>query len=87
MELGEGEAVVRTLVENHRQFLAFLERRVGSRAEAEERCSLKQGRSRGLRRRAPPLPRRWRSRGRSAHPVWTGPGCCAGRSPWKCWRA
>jgi RNA polymerase sigma factor (sigma-70 family) len=36
MELGQGEAVVRTLVENHRQFLAFVERRVGSRAEAEE---------------------------------------------------
>ncbi|WP_407653884.1 anti-sigma factor family protein [Archangium lipolyticum] len=49
--------------------------------------SLKQGRSRDWRRRAPPLPRRWRSRGRSAHPVWTGPGCCAGRSPWACCRA
>jgi RNA polymerase sigma factor (sigma-70 family) len=36
MERGEGEAVVRTLVENHRDFLAFLERRVGSRAVAEE---------------------------------------------------
>lgn len=29
-------AVVRVLVENHRQFLAFLERRVGSRATAED---------------------------------------------------
>ncbi len=36
MEREEAEAVVRTLVENHRHFLAFLERRVGSRAEAEE---------------------------------------------------
>lgn len=25
--------------------------------------------------------------GRSAHPVWTRPGCCAGRSPWMCLRA
>ena len=31
-----GEAVVRALVGNHRQFLGFLERRVGSRAVAEE---------------------------------------------------
>ncbi|SEL58514.1 hypothetical protein SAMN05444354_1079 [Stigmatella aurantiaca] len=37
--------------------------------------SLKEGRSRGWKRRALPLPRRWRSRGRSAYPVWTGPGC------------
>lgn len=29
-------AVVQVLVENHRQFLAFLERRVGSRAMAED---------------------------------------------------
>jgi RNA polymerase sigma-70 factor (ECF subfamily) len=36
MEHVEGEAVVRTLVENHRHFLSFLERRVGSRAVAEE---------------------------------------------------
>jgi RNA polymerase sigma factor (sigma-70 family) len=36
MEHAEGEAVVRTLVENHRNFLSFLERRVGSRAVAEE---------------------------------------------------
>lgn len=32
----EGDAVTRALVENHRQFLAFVERRVGSRAMAEE---------------------------------------------------
>jgi RNA polymerase sigma factor (sigma-70 family) len=32
----EGEAVTRALVENHRHFLAFLERRVGNRAVAEE---------------------------------------------------
>lgn len=32
----EGEAVTRALVENHRRFLAFLERRVGSPAVAEE---------------------------------------------------
>jgi RNA polymerase sigma factor (sigma-70 family) len=32
----EGEAVTRALVENHRRFLSFLERRVGSRAVAEE---------------------------------------------------
>jgi len=31
-----GEEVVRALVDNHRQFLGFLERRVGSRATAEE---------------------------------------------------
>lgn len=36
MERGESETVVRTLVENHRDFLSFLERRVGSRAVAEE---------------------------------------------------
>ncbi|MDY7227127.1 RNA polymerase sigma factor [Hyalangium rubrum] len=38
MELreAEGEAVVRVLVENHRRFLSFLERRVGSHAVAEE---------------------------------------------------
>ena len=32
----ENPAVVAALVENHRRFLAFLERRVGSRAEAED---------------------------------------------------
>ena len=32
----EGEAVTRALVENHRRFLAFLQRRVGSQAVAEE---------------------------------------------------
>ncbi len=32
----EGEAVTRALVDNHRRFLAFLERRVGSQAVAEE---------------------------------------------------
>ncbi len=32
----EGDAVTRALVENHRQFLAFVERRVGNRATAEE---------------------------------------------------
>ncbi|WP_224243068.1 RNA polymerase sigma factor [Hyalangium gracile] len=36
MEHVEGEAVARTLVENHRHFLSFLERRVGSRAVAED---------------------------------------------------
>jgi RNA polymerase sigma factor (sigma-70 family) len=33
---GEGELVVKALVGNHRRFLGFLERRVGSRAIAEE---------------------------------------------------
>lgn len=33
---GPPPAVVAALVENHRRFLAFLERRVGSRADAEE---------------------------------------------------
>nr|WP_275450737.1 RNA polymerase sigma factor [Myxococcus stipitatus] len=32
----EGDGVTRALVENHRQFLAFVERRVGNRATAEE---------------------------------------------------
>lgn len=32
----DGDAVTRALVENHRQFLAFVERRVGNRATAEE---------------------------------------------------
>ncbi|MCE9672295.1 RNA polymerase sigma factor [Myxococcus stipitatus] len=32
----DGDAVTRALVENHRQFLSFLERRVGNRAVAEE---------------------------------------------------
>ncbi|OJH42175.1 hypothetical protein BON30_02880 [Cystobacter ferrugineus] len=38
---------------------------------AQVLSSLKRGQSRGRRRRAQPLPRRWRSRRRSAHPVWT----------------
>ncbi|MCP3103131.1 RNA polymerase sigma factor [Myxococcus sp. K15C18031901] len=32
----DGDAVTRALVENHRQFLSFLERRVGDKAIAEE---------------------------------------------------
>ncbi|WP_338870546.1 RNA polymerase sigma factor [Myxococcus stipitatus] len=32
----EGDVVTRALVDNHRQFLAFVERRVGNRATAEE---------------------------------------------------
>jgi RNA polymerase sigma factor (sigma-70 family) len=35
-DAGAGSAAVAALVENHRRFLAFLERRVGSRDEAEE---------------------------------------------------
>lgn len=33
---GESPEVLKTLVDNHRRFLAFLERRVGSREEAED---------------------------------------------------
>jgi RNA polymerase sigma factor (sigma-70 family) len=36
MEHAEGESVVRALVDSHRHFLVFLERRVGNRAVAEE---------------------------------------------------
>ncbi|KFE71354.1 RNA polymerase sigma factor [Hyalangium minutum] len=36
IEREDGEPVVKALVDNHRHFLAFLERRVGSRAVAEE---------------------------------------------------
>jgi RNA polymerase sigma-70 factor (ECF subfamily) len=36
MVQGPPPEVVQALVDNHRQFLAFLERRVGSRAEAED---------------------------------------------------
>ena len=67
--------------------LALLRRLASLVPQCVHFCSLKQGRSRGLRRRAPPLARGWRSRGRSAYAVWTGPGWCAGGSPWKCWRA
>lgn len=34
--LAPAPAVIETLVENHRRFLAFVERRVGSRADAED---------------------------------------------------
>jgi hypothetical protein len=64
--------------DDERTWTRPLHERLSGRKQEDFR-SLKQGRSRGWRRRAPPLRRRWRSRGRSAHPVWTRPGCSAGR--------